>query len=299
MAKTKKPGTYRYLPPQMVEHLHNLDIAVRKQMNGGMQGLHRSPAFGSSVEFAEYRPYVQGDPVKRIDWSVYARTDRYVIRRFHDEVNIRTHVLLDTSESMSYKERGAMSKLEYGCYLAAAIMYMMINQGDSAGLITFDDEIREIHEPAGTFVGLRPMLLGLEEIKPRGESSIENALHEAAELIKGRSLVVLISDLLQDPRETLRGIGHLCYDGKEVTIFHVLDPGELRLPDEGLIEVEFLETRDRMNVDIAEFRELYLQRIREYLDEVRIGCTKEGADYILVDTSTDIHDALHRRAAVE
>jgi uncharacterized protein (DUF58 family) len=282
----------------MAENLQNLGIAVRKQMDGGMQGLHRSHAFGSSVEFAEYRPYVQGDPIERIDWSVYARTDRYVIRRFHDEVNIRAHVLLDTSESMSYKERGSMSKIEYGCYLAASIMYIMINQGDSAGLMTFDNEMREIYEPAGSFVGLRPMLLGLEEIEPQGESNIENALHKAAEIIKGRAFVVLISDLLQDPRETLKGIGHLCYDGKDVTVFHVLDPGELRLPDEGLIEVEFLETRDRMHVDIAEFRELYLQRIREYLDEVRIGCTNEGADYILVDTSTDIQDALHRRAAV-
>lgn len=298
MAKTKNTGSYRYLPPQMAEHLQNLGIAVRKQMDGGMQGLHRSHAFGSSVEFAEYRPYVQGDPVERIDWSVYARTDRYVIRRFHDEVNIRAHVLLDTSESMSYAEQGAMSKMEYGCYLAASIMYMMINQGDSAGLMTFDDKVRNIYEPSSSFVGLRPMLLGLEDIEPQGQSNIESALHKAAEIIKGRSLVVIISDLLQDPRQTLQGIGHLCYDGKDVTVFHVLDPGELRLPDEGLIEVEFLETREKMSVDIAEFRELYLQRIREYLDEVRIGCTNEGAHYILVDTSTDIQDVLHRRAAV-
>jgi uncharacterized protein (DUF58 family) len=298
MAKAKAEGSYQYLPPQMAEHLQNLGIAVRKQMDGGMQGLHRSPAFGSSVEFAEYRPYVQGDPIRRIDWSVYARTDRYVIRRFHDEVNIRGHVLLDTSESMSYREMGPISKMEYGCYLAAAMMYMMINQGDSAGLMTFDNDMRDLYEPAGSFVGLRPMLLGLEDIKPARESNIEQALHKAAEMIKGRAFVVLISDLLQDPRETLQGIGHLCYDGKDVTVFHVLDPGELRLPDEGLIEVEFLETHEKMNVDISEFRELYLQRIREYLDEVRIGCTNEGADYIQVDTSMDVLDVLHRRAAV-
>jgi uncharacterized protein (DUF58 family) len=282
----------------MADNLRNLGISVRKQMDGGMQGLHRSPAFGSSVEFAEYRSYVQGDPIQRIDWSVYARTDRYVIRRFHEEVNIRAYILLDTSESMLYGEQGSMSKMDYGCYLAACIMYMMINQGDSAGLITFGEDLREIYEPAGSFVGLRPMLLGLEDIKPSGVSNIENALHTAADAIKGRSFVVVISDLLQEPSETLRGIGHLCYRGKDVTVFHIMDPGEFHLPDEGLIEVEFLETRDRMNVDISEFRELYLRRIREYLDEVRIGCTKEGADYILVDTATDLHDALYRRAAI-
>jgi uncharacterized protein (DUF58 family) len=189
-----------------------------------------------------------------------------------------------------------MSKIDYGCYLAAALMFIMVNQGDSASLITFDDDLREVYEPAATFGALKPMLTGLEEIKPRGESNIEGAMKKAAEMIKGRSLVILISDLLQEPPETLRGIGNLCYDGQDVTIFHVLDPDEIRLPEDGLVEVEFLETHDKMNIDLVEFRELYLQRVREFLDEVRIGCTNEGADYILVDTSTDIHDALLKRA---
>ena len=294
----EKHKNYKYLPPRMADNLRNLGISVRKQMDGGMQGLHRSPAFGSSVEFAEYRSYVQGDPIQRIDWTVYARTDRYMIRRFHDEVNIRAHILLDTSESMSYREKGKISKMEYGCYLAACMMYMMINQGDSVRLMTFGDDLRDMFEPASSFVSLRPMLLALEDIKPHGAGNIEQSLHKAAELITGHALVVVISDLLQNPSEILKGIGHLGYAGKDVTIFHVMDPGELHLPDEGLIEVEFLETHDKMNVDISEFRELYLQRIREYLDEVRIGCTKEGADYILVDTASDIHDALRRRANI-
>lgn len=297
MLGTKKPETYKYLPSRMADHLRNLEIKVRKRMDGGLQGKHRSQSFGSSVEFAEYRPYIQGDPIERIDWTVYARTDRYVIRRFHDEVSIRATILLDTSESMAYPAQGAMSKMEYGSYLAAALMFILVNQGDSARLITFDDDLRDVYEPAATFGHLRPALLGLERIKPRGESRIEGALRKAAEMIKGRSLVVVISDMLQDPRETLRGIGNLCYKGQDVTIFHVLDPGEIRLPDEGLIQVEFLETHERMNVDLAEFRDLYLQRIRGYLDELRIGCTNEGADYILVDTSTDIHDALLKRTA--
>jgi len=295
MPTTQKLETYKYLPSRMADHLRNLEITVRKRMDGGLQGQHRSATFGSSVEFAEYRPYIQGDPIERIDWTVYARTDRYVIRRFHDEVNIRANILLDTSESMAYSDKGSMSKMEYGCYLAAALMFIMVNQGDSASLMTFDDDLREIYEPAATFGDLKPLLQGLEQIEPRRESNIETAMRKAAEMIKGHSLVVVISDMLQDPQETLRGIGNLCYEGQDVTIFHVLDPGEIRLPNEGLIQVEFLETHDRMNVDLAEFRELYLQRIREYLDELRIGCTNEGADYILVDTSTDIHDALLKR----
>jgi len=298
MPDTKKPEAYKYLPSKMADHLRNLEISVRKRMDGGMQGQHRSSTFGSSVEFAEYRPYIQGDPIERIDWTVYARTDRYVIRRFHDEVNIRANILLDTSESMAYSAGGPMSKIEYGSYLAAALMFIMVNQGDSASMMTFDNDLRDIYEPAGTFGDLKPMLRGLEDLQPQRESNVEQALRKAAELIKGHSLVVVISDLLQDPRETLRGIGNLCYDGQDVTVFHVLDPAEIRLPDEGMIRVEFLESRDRMSVDIAEFRELYIQRVREYLDEVRIGCTNEGADYILVDTATDIHDALLKRATV-
>jgi uncharacterized protein (DUF58 family) len=294
MAKTF--NSYKYLPSQTADHLRNLRLGVSKRMDSGMQGQHAASTFGSSVEFAEYREYMQGDPIERIDWNVYARTDKYVIRRFHDEVNIRANILLDVSESMSYKEMGSMSKMDYGCHLAAALMYVMINQGDSTSLATFDDDLRDIHEPAATLGALRPMLEGLEEIVPKGESNIQQALSKATEFFKGRSMVVVISDLLQDPRQTLKGIGSLCYAGHDVTVFHVLDPAEIRLPQEGLMEVEFLESGRKMNVDLTDFRDLYLQRIREYLDEVRIGCTNEGANYILVDTATDLHDVLLKRA---
>jgi uncharacterized protein (DUF58 family) len=292
----KKPEAYKFLPSGIADHLGDLQITVSKRMDSGLQGQHRSSTFGSSVEFAEYREYMQGDPIERIDWNVYARTDKYVIRRFHDEVNIRANLLLDTSESMSFKSEGPMSKMDYSCHLAAALMYVMINQGDSTSLTTFDDDLRNMYEPAATLGGLRPMLTGLEEIVPQGESNIEQALTKATEFFRGRSMVVVISDLLQDPRETLKGIGSLSYAGHDVTVFHVLDPAEIRLPQEGLIEVEFLESRKKMNVDIDDFRDLYLQRIRQYLDDVRIGCANEGANYILVDTSTDLHDALLKRA---
>lgn len=292
----KKAGTYKYLPSGMADHLRNLKISVSKQMASGLQGRHKSSTFGSSVEFAEYREYMQGDPIERIDWNVYARTDRYVIRRFHDEVNIRANILLDTSESMAFKSAGSMSKMDYGCHLAAAMMYVMINQGDSTSLMTFDTDLRKTYEPAATLGGLRPMLLGLEEIVPQGESNIEQALDKATTFMRGRSLTVIISDLLQDPRQTLKGIGRLGYAGHDVTVYHVLDSDEIRLPQSGLIEVEFLESHRKMNADVDDMRDLYLKRIRQYLDEIRIGCINEGADYMLVDTSTDLHDALLKRA---
>jgi uncharacterized protein (DUF58 family) len=289
-------ATYKFLPNQLAERLRTMGIAVKKQMDGGMTGLHRSPTFGSSVEFAEYRSYVPGDPIRRIDWAVYARTDRYVIRRFHDEVSVNSHVILDISESMRYQQDGPMTKMDYACYLAAGFMYMMIQQGDTTSLMTFDSEIRERHEPAATLGSLRPILGSLEEIKPTRPGNIEKCLHDAAEMIPGRALVAIISDLLQEPTEVLKGIGHLTHEGKDVTVFHVLDNGELHLPLKGLLNVKFLEGGPGMTVDMAQVREAYLDRLHQYLDQVRTGCSNAGADYFLFDTRTDVRDALLKRS---
>ncbi|MHC4368800.1 MAG: DUF58 domain-containing protein, partial [Planctomycetota bacterium] len=208
-------GEYRYLPAHMAERLRGIEIGVRRPMDGSNQGLHRSPAFGSSVEFAEYREYMPGDPISQIDWPVYARSDRYVIRRFHEDVSIRCYVVLDISGSMNYKGSGAMSKLEYGSYIAAAMLYVMIQQSDTSSLITFDNEIRSYHEPTSSFPRLKPMLLELENLKPgKAEGDIESTLHTAAEMIKGRALVVIISDFLEEPEKIIRGINHLHHDGK-------------------------------------------------------------------------------------
>jgi len=291
-----QPAAYRYLTQQMVDRLGGVELGVRRPMDGSHQGMHRSPAFGSSVEFAEYRDYVAGDPITQIDWPVYARTDHYVIRKYHEDVSIRCYILLDTSESMKYRQKGPMSKAEYGCYIAAGLMYLMTGQGDTVSLITFDNEIREYYEPAGSFAGLRPMLLGLEKITPKGKSDIEASLHAAAELIRGRALVVVISDLLTEPDSIMRGLNHLYHDGKEVTVFHVLDPAELHMPGTGLVEVVALETNQRMTVDWGQIREAYFEQLNFYLDELRKGCQNIRADYVLVDTRTEVYDAILRRS---
>jgi len=287
---------YRYLPPQMAERLRGLEIGVRRLMDGSHQGLHRSPSFGSSVEFAEYREYAHGDPIARIDWPVYGRSDRYVIRQFHEDVSIRCLILLDTSASMGYRQEGPLSKMEYSCYLAAGVMYAMIQQGDTVSLMTFDREIRRHYEPCGTFAGLRPMLLGLEEIQPQQEGDIEAALHLAAGMCKGRMLVVLISDLLQEPERIMRGLHHLHHDGKDVTILHVLDPAELELPLSGLVEVAALETRDKLVVDFRQIRDAYLEQMHQYLEQLRRGCQEIRADYLLAPTRTDVYDVILKRS---
>lgn len=285
-------SVYKYLPANLAERLRGLGITVRRPVEGQMQGLHRSPHHGSSVEFSEYREYTPGDPVDLIDWAVYARSDRYVIRRFHEETNLRAYILLDTSESMAFRDEGPVSKMDYASYLAAGIMYVLVNQGDSAGLVTFDSGMGKVFEPVGTFDGLRPLLLWLEEIDPSGRSDIEEAVHEAAVMLRSRSLVVIISDLLQNPSQVLRGIRHLFHDGHNVMILHVMDPSELRLSFAGTAELRELETGRRMVVEVDEIRDAYGTEVGRYLDELRIGCTECLADYHLIETSNPVEESL-------
>jgi uncharacterized protein (DUF58 family) len=287
---------YRYLPSQMAERLRGIEIGVRRPMDGSHQGLHRSPAFGSSVEFAEYREYAPGDPVSQIDWPVYARSDRYVIRRFHEDVSIRCYIMLDISGSMKYQQDGPLTKSEYACYLAAGMMYTMIQQGDVVSLITFDNEIRDYYEPSGTFVGLKPMLQGLENLEPKNKGNIEAALHSAAELIKGKALIVIVSDLLEEPENILQGINHLYFDGKDITLFHILDPAEMTLSVKGLADVTSLESKEKVTVDFRRIREAYLEQFRLYLDELRSGFQKIRAEYILTETRMEIYDAILQRS---
>ena len=177
----------------------------------------------------------------------------------------------------------------------------MIQQGDIVSLITFDDQIQRYYEPSGSIVGLKPMLQGLEKIEPKNKSNIEAALHGAAELIKGKTAVFVISDLLAEPESILRGINHLHYDSKQVTLFHILDPAEMSACGgiTGLVDVTSLETRDKITVDFRQIRDAYLQQLHLYLDELRSGCQKIRAEYILAETRTEVVDViLHRSRMV-
>lgn len=292
----KKTTTYKYLPPELAERLRNLGLAVRRPVEGSVQGLHKSPHLGASVEFAEYREYVPGDPPDLIDWAVYARSDRYVIRRFREETNVRAWIVLDTSESLAFKEEGLFPKYDYAAFLAAGLMYVLLNQGDAVGLMTFDDHVVKALPPAASFEGLRPLLLHLEETRPAGQTDIEAALHQASEIIKGRSLVILISDLLQDPARILRGIRHLQHDRHDVTVLHVLDGGEMRLTFTGHAELRELETRQKLVVEADELREAYAREVDRYLAELRQGCADSQAEYHLVDTRRPVEEAVQLRA---
>src|SRR5580658_2437098 len=286
---------YKFLPPQLAERLRGLGLSVRRSVEGAVQGLHRSPHHGSSVEFADYREYARGDPPSLIDWAIYARSDRYVIRRYQEETNVRAHLLLDISESMVFREAGLHSKMDYACYLAAALMLVLVGQSDSAGLTFFNEEIRRTFPPVGSLNGLRPLLLALEEIKPSGRSQIEQALHQTAERIQRRSLVILISDLLQEPSGIIRGIQHLRHNKHEVLVLQILDAAEMNLSFGGLAELRELETGARLPVEADEIREAYASEVARFLDELRRGCTGSRADYYLVDTRAPVEQTLHAK----
>ena len=291
----KPAPVYRFLPPELADRLRNISLTVSRPVEGPGQGQHKSPHFGASVEFAEYREYTPGDPPARIDWAVFARSDRYMIRRFQQETNLRAYVLLDTSESLAFKEYGATSKMEYASSVAAGLLFMLVNQGDTAGLMTFDHAIRQRFAPVGSMEGLRRLLLGLEAIAPAGRSDIEAVLHEAAQLIHARSLVIVVSDLLQDPGAVLRGLRHLNHDRHAIMVLHVMDFAERRLSAGGLAEFRELETGARMVVELDEIRQAFAREVERYLEEIRRGCGGCRAAYHLLDTRAPLDESLFRR----
>jgi len=286
----------KYLPPRVADQIRGLAIAARRPMQGGIQGLHRSPDFGASVEFAEYRDYIEGDAPNLIDWQVFAKTDRYMIRRFQDETSLRACVMVDATASLHFRQTGPVTKFEYACSLAAGLMYLLVCQGDAVALSFFTDRVTQRFAPVASTETLGPVLLEMEKVEAKGSGNIEKSLHEAAEMLKQRSLVVVISDLLQPPAQFARGIQHLQHNRHDVTVFHVLDAAEIALPMHGLVELRDLETSEKLVIDADEIRPRYAKAVQSYLAEVSRLCTACGAHYFTVDTRTPMLEALAKRA---
>jgi len=287
---------FKYLTPRVADQIRGLGISARRPMQGGVQGLHRSPDFGASVEFAEYRDYIEGDAPNLIDWSVFAKTDRYMIRRFQDETSLRACVLVDASASLNYRQTGPVTKFEYACSLAAGLMYLLVCQGDAVALSFFTDRVTQRFASVASTETLSPILLEMEKMEAAGVGNIEQSLHEAAEMLKQRSLVIVISDLLQPPAQLARGIQHLQHNRHDVTVFHVLDAAEIALPMHGLVELRDLETSEKLLIEADEIRSRYAQAVQGYLSEVSRICTACGTHYFTVETRMPMLDALAKRA---
>jgi uncharacterized protein (DUF58 family) len=287
-------SNYRYLPAALAEAVRNLGIRVRRPVRGRGEGMHRSPDFGSSVEFAEYRPYVPGDPPNRIDWSVYARTDRHVIRRFQEETSLRATVLLDSSESLAFRDAGPVSKFEYACRAVAALSYALVRQGDAVSVAAFADGIVRQYAPVGSAVGLRPLLEGLEELKPQGRSNIAASLEQTADRIGSRSLVIVVSDFLDQTSRIVRGLRRLDHDRHNIVLVHVMDGAERRLAFHGLTELRELETGRHLVVEADEVAAAYANAVNEHVETLRRACADCLGDYHLFDTREPVEVALQR-----
>jgi uncharacterized protein (DUF58 family) len=220
-----------------------------------------------------------------------------MVRRFQEETNLRATILLDTSESLAFKDYSTLSKMEYASCLAAGLMFMLVNQGDTVGLMTFDSTIRQQYAPVGSMEGLRRLLLALEEIKATGRSNIEAVIHEAARQIHSRSLVIIISDFLQSPDEIIRGLRHLYHDKHAIMVIHVMDSAEIQLSYAGMAEFRELETGARMVVEVDDVRNAYAQEVQRYIEELRTGCAGCLAVHHLIDTRSPLEESLFMRLA--
>lgn len=289
----KTVSGYRYLTPEAAQRLENLTLVARTVVEGFISGLHKSPYHGFSVEFSEHREYAPGDNLRYIDWQAFGRTDRYYVKQFEEETNLRCHILLDASASMSYGS-GAVTKFEYGAYVAASLAYLMVRQRDSVGLVTFDSTIRTRIPPGSTTAHLGRLLEELESTEPSQRTGISETFHALAENIRKRGLIIVISDLFDDGREVFRALRHFKHKKHEVVIFHVMDPYELRFPFERMSDFVDPETADRIQADPRWVREEYVKEVEAFIENYRRGCAEGFIEYVLSDTSVGFEVLLAR-----
>lgn len=301
MAKVQEDDPRRFLHPETVARISRLDLRARHVVEGFISGMHRSPFFGHSVEFVQHREYVPGDDIRDLDWKVWSKTDRYYIKQYEEDTNLRSHLVVDVSESMHYG-RGALNKYAYGCTAAACLAYLLLRQQDSVGCITFDENVRQIVPPRSQHNHIDAILRAMDISRPREKTDIEFILRRVAESIHSRGMVVIISDLLVDRESLFRGLEMLCHRRHDILLFHVLDADEMNFPFAGTTKFEGMEEMPDLLCDPRALRDGYLEALEEYLVEVRRGCTRVGIDYQLVRTD-DYLDAiltkfLHHRAAL-
>ena len=281
----------KYLQPEVLSKLANLEIIAKLIVEGFMIGLHKSPFHGFSVEFSQHRPYNPGDSLKYIDWKVLGRTDRYYIKQFEEETNLKATILLDVSNSMSYSS-SKVTKLEYGKYLAASLIYLMMMQRDAVGLTLFDNKIQQYMPPRSVTSYLQPILKQLESVEPGKDTNISQVLHEIADRIKRRGLIILISDLLDEPEQVLSSLRHFRHNKHEVLLFHIMDPYELSFNFEGDVQFEDLESGENIRTFPWYIQNEYKNEMDEFVNYYKKKCLENKIDYQLIETSTPFDTAL-------
>ncbi len=282
----------KYLKPEVINQIKRLDLRAQFVVKGFMQGLHASPFHGFSVEFSEHRRYAPGDDPKDIDWLVYAKTDKYYVKKFEAETNITGYLVMDLSQSMDYTYSQELTKFDYAICLAASLAYLMVQQQDPVGLVTFDEKIRASLPPRSKRSHLGSVLSLLSGLKPQGATDVARSLGQLAAMLKHRSLVMLFSDLLTDPEPVMKSLRQLRHGGHDVILFHVLDEAEVSFPFDGMVDLEEPESSQRLQVDGTSFRPDYVEAIEAFRQDYRRECFKSGVDYVMLDTSMQFDKAL-------
>ncbi|MBU2097454.1 MAG: DUF58 domain-containing protein [Gammaproteobacteria bacterium] len=280
-----------FIDPAVLATLDNLEMRARVIVEGFIAGLHKSPKRGFSVEFTDYRHYIRGDDMRHVDWKLYGRSDKMYIKQYEDETNVRCYILLDSSASMAYAS-AAMSKLDYGRTLASALAYFIMRQRDAVGLITFDEKIKDYIPAQARQVHLIRILRSLHELRAGGQTNSVRPLSELAMTLNQKSLVILISDMLEDEQSTIKTLMQLRAMGNEVIVFHVLDNQELYFNFNESTEFVDMETAESHITSPQAIRNAYLDNLQRYLDDCKKKCQSSGVDYCLLDTSQPLDKAL-------
>jgi uncharacterized protein (DUF58 family) len=276
-----------FLDAQKLTKVARMELVARQVVEGFVSGRHPSPYHGSSVEYADHRPYTVNDEIRTLDWKLLAKTDKYYVKLFEEETNLRCTILLDTSKSMSYQsEKAAFSKVDYGAYLSLALGYLMLGQNDAVGLVLFDSTVREYLPPRTTASHFRRMAELMQHTTPRSDTRLGPVLHEMAGRIKRRGMVIVISDLIDDLDAVIDGLSHFRFDKHEVIVFHVMDPAELSFPYERLTRFKDIEGVGSIVANPRSVRARYLERLGKFLADVKQRCLERGISYQFCQTDT-------------
>ena len=277
-----------YLDPKVLNKISKLELRARLVVEGFVSGMHRSPYHGFSVEFAQHREYVPGDDTRYIDWKIYAKSDRYYIKEFEEETNLRAHLFLDQSESMDYGYDGGMSKFDYAATSCASLAFMIQQQSDAVGLNLFNESVVRSLPAKNTRANLGHILTSLEEASPTAKTRVGGVLGELAGTLRSRGMVMVFSDLFDDPDEVLRGLRELGQRGHDVVVFHVFDRDELEFPFERMTMFEGMEELPELLVDPRSLRDAYLEEIGTFQDRIRRGCLSQRIDYVKLVNSQSL-----------
>ena len=274
----------QYLDPAGLARLGNMELIAKQVVEGFLTGRHRSPYHGFSVEYLDHRAYTPGDDLRTLDWKMLARSDKYYVKLFEDETNLRAYILLDCSRSMAFKS-GEIDKLTYGAYLAAALSYLLIRQNDAVGLLLFDTKVRSSIPPRAHPSQYRRVLETLEDIEAGGETDVGAVLHEAAERTRRRGLVILISDLIDSEESIADGLQHFRHNNHEVLVFHTMDEAELTFPYDRQTRFQDMEGASLLSANPKSLRKQYMQRLKGFLTRLKRDCSDRSISYNLVNTS--------------